>query len=326
MTRGQGYAVEVAAHSIDAVRLDQQVVQGYEQLRLGDPTGALTTFTDAVGLWRGQPVAEVADHAAMQGLVGRLTELHLAAREGRLQALVETGRHVQALPELEAFVTDHPLREQPRALQILALYRAGRAPEALEAHDRFCRLLDDELGLEPSANLADLRQRILLQAPDLHLDLAPEPPSSRLSGPVTEVRQGAGPPLRVVGRESELRRARQHLDRLMSKQGGLVLLRGEAGIGKTTLLEQIGSLATSAALPVHWGRAPSARGAPAFWPWIQVLRSLADGLDAERLARAAAGPAEPVSQLVPELAERLEAEGYDRYVQAAKQAAAVGAE
>jgi hypothetical protein len=85
----------------------------------------------------------------------------------------------------------------------------------------------------------------------------------------------------------------------------LVLLRGEAGIGKTTLLEQFGSLATSAALPVHWGRAPSARGAPAFWPWIQVLRSLADGLEDDRLARAAAGPAEPVTQLLPELAQRL---------------------
>ncbi|HEX8509648.1 MAG TPA: BTAD domain-containing putative transcriptional regulator, partial [Propionibacteriaceae bacterium] len=307
VTRGHGYAVELGPHSVDAVRLDQQVVQGYEQMRAGDPTGALATFTDAVGLWRGQPLAEVADHATMQGLVGRLTELYLAASEGRLQALLGTGRHVQALPELEAFVTDHPLREQPRALQMLALYRAGRAPEALEAHDRFSRLLDDELGLEPSAALADLRQRILLQAPDL--DLPPEPLSSRSAGPVSEVADEAVPSSRVVGREGELRRARQHLDRLLSKQGGLVLLKGEAGIGKTTLLDQFDALATSAALPVHWGRAPSARGAPAFWPWIQVLRSLADGLEAERLARAAAGPAEPVSQLVPELAQRL---GHER--------------
>lgn len=315
VTRGQGYALVVSPDAVDAVRFERLVAQGYEDLRAGDASAALASFTEAVGLWRGQPLADVADHEAVQGLIARLTELRLSAQEGYFRSLLETGRHVQALPGLEEFVAEHPLREQPRALQMLALYRSGRAPEALEVHQRFARTLGEELGLDPSPSLADLRQRILLQAPDLDPSTgltpirsggpATEPTATLSVGKAAERAAGEGLRPRVVGRESEIRRAQKHLDRLLAGQGALLLLRGEAGIGKTTLLEQMADLAAAETVPVHWGRAPSARGAPAFWPWIQVVRSIAARLDEHRLARAAAGSAGPVTHLVPDLSERL---------------------
>ena len=83
-----------------------------------------------------------------------------------------------------------------------------------------------------------------------------------------------------------------------------MLLAGEPGIGKTTLIEAIEQDARERRVPVHAGRAPAASGAPAFWPWSQVVESLAAGLDEDELRRATAGSARPVAQLSPAVAER----------------------
>ncbi|HEX8509651.1 MAG TPA: AfsR/SARP family transcriptional regulator, partial [Propionibacteriaceae bacterium] len=152
-TRGAGYLLELADEAVDSVRLRRLALEGHELLRQGHPGEALTVLEEAVGLWRGEPLAEVADHEAVRSTVTALTELYLGAVEARFEALLSTGRHLTALSDLEAFAADQPLREAPRALLMLALYRSGRTPEALEVYRSFRLLLREELGLEPSPRL-----------------------------------------------------------------------------------------------------------------------------------------------------------------------------
>ena len=111
-----------------------------------------------------------------QSAIARLEELRLAATEQRLDAELELGRHTRVLAEIETLVLDHPLRERPRALLMLALYRAGRHAEALDVYRMTRDSLVGEYGIEPSAALRELERRILVQ--DSALDLLPATPST----------------------------------------------------------------------------------------------------------------------------------------------------
>lgn len=310
-TRGQGYSLEVPPESIDAFRLRQLTERGRQHLRDGRAGQALADLTAAVDAWAGDPLTEIADHEAAQSSITQLTETYLGAVEARFEALLANGLHLDAIPGLEAFASDHPLREEPRALLMLALYRAGRAPEALEVHRRFRTLLQDELGIDPTPRLDQLVQAILEQDDALDGPAAP----TRSSGgpgraavslePVDAQATRARPASQVVGRGAETERLHAHLTELVrSRAGSLVLLAGEPGIGKTTMLELVEEHATALGAQVHAGRSPASAGAPAFWPWTQVLESIAATMDEETLARATAGAARSVAQLSPSIAER----------------------
>ncbi|HYO41195.1 MAG TPA: BTAD domain-containing putative transcriptional regulator [Nocardioidaceae bacterium] len=316
-TRGHGYCLDVPAQAIDAVRLSRQSQEGRDHLRRGRPDAALEAFDEAVDAWDGGPLADIADHEAASSMITQLTETYLGAVEGRFASLLALGRHGDALPDLEAFVADHPLREEPRALLMTALHRAGRTPESLEVHRAFRELLREELGIDPSDALDKLHQRILEQDPTLapapyqlqaevattpsaphpHPPSAPPPRSMRAS----PQRPGA----LLVGRGRELTVITHHLDALLaSGAGALLLVSGEPGIGKTTLLEALEERARRRGCPVYSGRSPAAGSAPAFWPWRQVVDSIAAGLDDGALTRSCAGAAKPVAHLSAAIAER----------------------
>jgi DNA-binding SARP family transcriptional activator len=264
VTRGAGYALDVPAEAVDARRMSSGAQQGRDHLRHGRAQDALLALEAAVREWDGDPLADVAQHTAAQSTIAQLTETYLGTMESRFQALLAVGRHLDALPELDRFAADHPLREEPRALLMLALYRAGRAPEALEVHRRFRSLLDDELGIDPSPRLDDLLQRILVQDPSLAAPPAADAPTasqgradegSRVTAATqapsaTPTAAMTGAPL-LVGRVPELALIRSQLDRLSSGSGALLLLAGEPGIGKTTLLEALERLAGERGLAVH---------------------------------------------------------------------------
>ena len=166
-TAGAGYRLDVDEDRIDAVRFRRLVATAHGMLRAGDPHGAIAGFERALGLWRGEPFVDLMDHDAAVPQVVELSELRTGALEGRLAALVEAGRHVEAIPGLETLISESPLRETPYELLMLALHRAGRSAEALELHRTYRELLRDELGIDPSARLGSLESAILNRDPDL---------------------------------------------------------------------------------------------------------------------------------------------------------------
>ncbi|WP_392545292.1 BTAD domain-containing putative transcriptional regulator [Oryzobacter telluris] len=313
VTRGSGYMMDVPAGTIDATRLRTLTERGRDLLRRGEPLEGYEALDEAVSLWAGDPLAEIADHEVAQSSIVELTQTYLGAAESRFEALLALGRHADALPGLEAFTADHPLREEPQALLMLALHRSGRAPEALELHRRFRASLQDELGIDPSPTMDALVQQILAQDPALsapstvagHTRPDPSPPSSHDPESRPRHDRGTVDDVHLVGRRRELAILQDMLDRLtFASQGALVLIAGEPGIGKTTLLDSLARMARQRGIPVHSGRAPAASGAPAFWPWSQVLDGMAAALDEEQLRLTCTGPAKPAAQLSSVIAER----------------------
>ena len=172
-TRGHGYALRVEPGELDLDRFGQLVQAGSEALRRDEPAEAAARMREALGLWRGPPLADVAYEAFAQPEIARLEEQRLVALEQRIDADLALGRQRELIGELEARVAEQPLRERPRSQLMLALYRSGRQADALAVYQDARRALVDELGVEPGPELRDLHAAILRQDPAL----APAPAS-----------------------------------------------------------------------------------------------------------------------------------------------------
>src|SRR5262245_32235175 len=138
-TIGFGYRLQIDDDELDLHRFHHFAADG-------EPHRALA-------LWRGPPLADFSMQRFAQLEVARLEDLRLACLEERIDRDLAAGRHAALVGELEALVSEHPLRERLRAQLMLALYRSGRQAEALEAYHRTRRYLDEELGLEPGEDL-----------------------------------------------------------------------------------------------------------------------------------------------------------------------------
>jgi DNA-binding SARP family transcriptional activator/tetratricopeptide (TPR) repeat protein len=243
---------------------------------------------EALALWRGPPLAEFAQQRFARAEIARLEELRLACLEKRLEADLAASRHAEVAGELEALVEDHPLRERLRELQLLALYRSGRQAEALAAYQDARRVLVDELGIEPGKALRELQQAILRQDPSLEPAPAREEPSESARGV-------------FVGRGAELAQLLDGLEDAIAGHGRLFLLVGEPGIGKSRLAEETIRRARTRGVQVLVGRCWEASGAPAYWPWVQSLRSYIREAEPEALRRELGSGAAEVAQILPEL-------------------------
>ena len=122
---------------------------------------------EALALWSGAPLADVADEPFAAVEIRRLEELWLRAAELAVDADLAAGREEEALARLERLVEEHPLRERLHAQRMLALYRSGRQSEALDAYVAARRRLVEDVGIEPGAELRELHARILTQDPAL---------------------------------------------------------------------------------------------------------------------------------------------------------------
>jgi class 3 adenylate cyclase len=164
VTRSPGYVLAVDREVVDAHRFERLVQKGQ---------GDAEALREALALWRGQPLAELASEPFVQAEVARLEELRAGAREDLFDVELELGRHGQLVADLEVFVAEHPLRERPRGQLMLALYRSGRQADALEAYRNARETLVEELGLEPSSELQRLEQAILRHDPSVDLERPP---------------------------------------------------------------------------------------------------------------------------------------------------------
>jgi DNA-binding SARP family transcriptional activator len=169
-TRSPGYLIRVEQDGLDLHRFERLVADGSRALEAGDPANAATLLREATGLWRGAALADVAYESFAQPVIARLEELRLAATELRIEADLAQGRHTEVVGELEALVAEHQLRERLRGQIMLALYRAGRQAEALNAYRVGRQALVEQLGIEPGPALQELEKAILRQDPALSLE------------------------------------------------------------------------------------------------------------------------------------------------------------
>ncbi|SFP82547.1 Predicted ATPase [Geodermatophilus dictyosporus] len=218
--RPPGYCLALDAATLDAAEFEQRVRTARAAAASGDHARALAELDTALGLWRGDALAEFADEEFAAAEAARLTELRTGAAADRADALVELGRAAEAVPELEALVRGHPSWERPAVTLMRARYATGRQADALAAFHELRTRLDDELGVEPAAPAQALYRRILVHDPAL----AGTPPPGNLP------RRASG----FVGRGREVERVLAAL-----RAGPLVTLTGVGGAGKSRLAVEV---------------------------------------------------------------------------------------
>jgi DNA-binding SARP family transcriptional activator len=292
-TRAPGYVLHVEDEQLDVKRFEALLDAARRAWAGGDVRSARRALDSALELWRGPPLAELTYESFAQAEISRLEELRVRALEDRVEADLALGRHDALIGELEAEVARHTLRERLRGQLMLALYRAGRQAEALETYHRGRAALVDELGIEPSPALRDLHQAILEHDPSV-------------AAPRRSVSDELDAPGSVfIGREPELGQLLRGLDRALAGHGSLFLVGGEPGIGKSRLVDEFARDCRERGMNVVWGRCWEGKGAPAFWPWVQLLRSCLRGTEpAALLSEVGSGTGE-LAELLPELRERL---------------------
>ena len=158
-TEANGYRLDLPADALDGAEFERRLAAATSLA----PTERAAELAAALALWRGPALAEFTYETWAQSEIARLEELRLAALEARLDADLECGRAAELVGELEALVREHPLRERLRGQLMLALYRAGRQAEALDAYAAARTALVDELGIDPGAELQALHRSILNQ-------------------------------------------------------------------------------------------------------------------------------------------------------------------
>ncbi|GAA2412089.1 hypothetical protein GCM10010404_82520 [Nonomuraea africana] len=211
VSRAPGYALEAAPGAVDAARFAALAAEG--------------RLAEALELWRGAAFADFADFEFLRPVIARLEEARLSAVEELAETRLAAGEPV----EVAELVAAHPLRERLRAVHMAALYRAGRQSEALAGYAELREKLADELGLDPSPELAELHARILRQDPAL---------SSRAERPMTNLPAAVSD---LIGRDEAVAEVTALLE-----QGRLVTLTGSGGVGKTSLALEVARRRTGA--------------------------------------------------------------------------------
>jgi DNA-binding SARP family transcriptional activator len=168
-TRPPGYVLRVAREQLDLDRFERLAHHGRTALAQGDAQSAADLLRDALRLWRGDALADLAYESFARTSIERLNEIRLAVLEQRIEADLLLGHHAELVGELEQLVADNPLQERFRAQLMLALYRSGRQAEALDVYRQTRATLVEELGIEPTPALQELERAILTQGRTLDL-------------------------------------------------------------------------------------------------------------------------------------------------------------
>jgi predicted ATPase/class 3 adenylate cyclase/DNA-binding SARP family transcriptional activator len=165
-TQRDGYKLDAQPDAVDSIAFQEMLVTAH-RLSPREPRQAARVLSDALGLWRGDALIDLVNHHVGQVEAARLHEMRRTAEEDRSESLLRSGDHVRLIADLTAAVGNEPYRERRWGQLMIALYRSGRQAEAIETYQRLRVMLDEELGLEPSAELSALEEAILLQKPEL---------------------------------------------------------------------------------------------------------------------------------------------------------------
>ncbi|MFF4418339.1 BTAD domain-containing putative transcriptional regulator [Streptosporangium sp. NPDC001559] len=280
-----GYALRLPPDAVDAWRFEGLLDQART---VTDPRAAQARLTEALGLWRGPAFAEVADEPWAAAETARLNELRLVATELHVAAGLRVGDPAAVVPAAERLTRDEPLREEGWRLHALALWSSGRQADALATLRRARGILAEELGLDPGPDLTALEGAILAQRTDvLRASVFLPPPVVPLpqTVPITEAP--------FVGRQEELAALVAAAAEAASGGARIALVTGEAGLGKSTLLDHLGRRLERDGWLVAVGHCPEVDSAPPAWAWAEVLRAVA----------AATSPGEFADDLAPLLTD-----------------------
>ncbi|MEV0810254.1 BTAD domain-containing putative transcriptional regulator [Micromonospora sp. NPDC050200] len=282
-----GYALRLPPESVDAWRFEDLLD---EARTFTEPQAARARLAEALGLWQGPAFAEVADEAWAAAETARLNELRLVARELHVAAGLRTGDPAPVVPEAERLTRDEPLREEGWRLHALALWSSARQADALATLRRARATFADDLGLDPGPDLVALEEAILAQRIDILRTAVPPPPHATPPHDASphDARLHDASPHRATSHDATLHRAASFVGRegelaaLVSAAGEaaadgarVALVTGEAGLGKSTLLEHLGAQLERDGWLVAAGRCPEVDGAPPAWAWVEALRAVA---------------------------------------------------
>ncbi|WP_244927718.1 BTAD domain-containing putative transcriptional regulator [Nocardioides sp. W7] len=297
VTEQPGYALRLAPDGLDAAVFERAVTDAHtataplavallaEHPRTPplDQDALLerhATLAEVIGLWRATPYADLGDAPVVAAERSRLEELRLLALEDRAVIGLLLGRHAPLTAELDALTRHHPLRERLWALRALALAGSGRQADALGVLSEVRTLLDDELGLEPGAELRAVQAQVLHQetapvATPAPAAFAAPPAAPPPTTPAAPALAAPAVPWPLVGRDAELGTLTDLLDRTVAGAGvSYATLTGDPGIGKTRLTTELAAHAAAHGARVVVGRCSQDDGAPALYPWVSVLGDL----------------------------------------------------
>ncbi|MFJ7586795.1 BTAD domain-containing putative transcriptional regulator [Streptomyces sp. NPDC097617] len=284
VTSAPGYALHLPQDAVDAWRFEDRL----DRAQRAPAVQARELLAEGLARWRGPAFQEYADEAWARPEAARLAALRADARELAVAVDLRTGHTVKAAPAAEVLVGEYPLREEGWRLLALAHWACGRRADALAALRRARAVLREELGCDPSPALVELEHALLEQRLDvLHAHV---PPRRRPATAVPDPRQELAPPAHdhdrehgvvsagrsplFLGRSEELRTA-DAAARAARGTGGLLLVTGEAGAGKSAFLDRFADRLRCEGWAVVIGRCPESEGAPPAWAWVEALGALA---------------------------------------------------
>jgi DNA-binding SARP family transcriptional activator len=253
-TRPPGYLIRIGDGELDVRNFSVLAARGHAAAADGRWAEAADLLRSALGLWRGEPLADVPSQLLRDREVPPIQDQRLQALAARISADLNLGRHGEVVAELRQVVAAHPLQEQFHAQLMLGLYRSGRPADALAAYQEARRVLADEVGIDPGPELQQLHQRILTADPEL-LRTAGDPAAPAPAGAAAPAAAAPGPGLRrpvapepvvprqlpaatrhFAGRDEALRALARLADEAAASHTTVIaVLDGTAGIGKTTL-------------------------------------------------------------------------------------------
>ena len=261
-TRPPGYLLAVAPDAVDALRFERLVREGLAAIRSGDIAGGRSMLENGLAVWTAPPLTDFAYHDFAQGYIRSLQELRSDALEALAAVHLDRGNFEEARDFARRAIEADLLREEPRRVMMLALYHSGRQAEALRHYGDYQKLLDEELGLEPSEHLRDLEVRVLLRDPIL----SPSAVTEAAENPYRGLRAFSEEDVDVYfGRESLVAEVLGKLD----GGSGFVSIVGPSGSGKS-------SAAQAGLIPVLRARGDTV---VVFTPGPRPLQTLASALD-----------------------------------------------
>jgi DNA-binding SARP family transcriptional activator len=295
VTEQPGYALRLPEADLDVTAFELAVSAAHSQvapladalcrgrpLPPGSPdAGGLDalhqSLDEALARWRGVPFADLGDVPAAEAERARLEELRVLASENRAALGLLLGLHATVAAELDALTRQHPLRERAWALRALALAGSGRQADALAVLRQVRDVLDEELGLEPGADLRAVQAAVLNQeSTAIPQPAVPSAPATHAPLPFP-TRWGWS----LAGRDDELAALKEMVDRVVAgvdRPPSFAALTGDAGIGKSRLAIELATYAAGQGATIAWGRCSQDDGAPALWPWATVLERLGSEL------------------------------------------------